>query len=264
MNIFGSSEKFKGASALFGAALIYALFGLLIREMAKMYGDYSQVAVRFVLAFVLIFILNRFFKKTTKLARSELIKSIILGLIFAFAVVFFTISITQTKIANTVFLLYAMGMITSLLIGTALLKEKLTSQKILAIVIALVGLAMYSNVILVLNVGIITGILSGFFDGVSNSIRKTLKGADRNNVLQWQFFASAFLASTVTLFASEPIIKDVGILPIIVTVIFVLLQIKLGDLLLYGFQHFDVNTGTIILATELFFASLIGAVCREL
>jgi len=42
--------------------------------------------------------------------------------------------------------------------------------------------------------------------------------------------------------------------------VFALLQISLGNLLLYGFQHFDVNVGTVILATELFFASLIGLI----
>jgi len=30
----------------------------------------------------------------------------------------------------------------------------------------------------------------------------------------------------------------------------------LSNLLLFGFQHFDVNVGTVILATELFFATI--------
>lgn len=46
--------------------------------------------------------------------------------------------------------------------------------------------------------------------------------------------------------------------PIVAGLIFAALLVGLGNLLLYGFQHFDVNVGTVILATELFFASLFG------
>lgn len=58
--------------------------------------------------------------------------------------------------------------------------------------------------------------------------------------------------------SGEIIIKEVTLLPIIVGIIFGLLQIGLGNLLLYGFQHFDVNVGTVILACELIFAAILG------
>lgn len=254
------SERLKGVFALFGAALIYASFGLLIRTMEKMYGDYSQVAIRFALAFVVIYFLNKFRRGTqlAQLDRASKLKSLILGLTFGAVVLFFTLSVTNTKIANTVFVFYGTSMISSLLIGTFALKEKLSVQKVIALVVAFVGLVMYSNAILTLSFGIITGVIAGFFDGISNAIRKTLQGIDRRSILQFQFFGSALLASIAMFFSSEPLIKNVSLLPVLVTVVFALLQIKLGDWLLYGFQRFDVNTGTIILATELLFASLVG------
>jgi drug/metabolite transporter (DMT)-like permease len=43
-----------------------------------------------------------------------------------------------------------------------------------------------------------------------------------------------------------------------ITVIFALVLIAGGNLILYGFQHFDVNIGTVITSTELIFGSLIG------
>lgn len=252
------SDKFKGALALFGSAFIYASFGLLIREMAKMYGAYSQVAARFILAFIFILVLNRLCRNTTKVSRRNFFKAVILGCFFIIAVIFFTLSVTQTKIANSVFLLYVTSMIVSLIIGTLLFKEKFTTQKVFALVVALAGLFMYSNAIFALSTGIITGILSGVFDGLANALRKTLKGIDRAMVLQHQFLGGGLLAILVMLFMTEPIIKEITLWPILVTIIFALLQIKLGNWLLYGFQHFDVNIGTVILATEIFFASLIG------
>lgn len=60
------------------------------------------------------------------------------------------------------------------------------------------------------------------------------------------------------LFAAEPIIKVVSTAPIIAVVAFAILQLILNHLLLFGFQHFDVNIGTVILSLELFFAAILG------
>jgi drug/metabolite transporter (DMT)-like permease len=252
------TQKFKGATALFGAALTYASFGLLIRAMASMFGDNAQVAFRFVLAFVFLTLYGLLVKKLPTLPRNILWRAGALGVAFGGVVLLFTISVTNTKIANSVFLLYAGSIISSLLIGTVILKERLTGTKLLAIALGLVGLFMFSNALLALTLGVVTGLLSGLLDGVSNCIRKTLKGYDRNALLQYQFAFGSVFGLIMVAISGEVIIKDVSLLPIVAGVAFALLQISLGNLLLYGFQHFDVNVGTVILACELLFASLIG------
>ena len=88
-----------------------------------------------------------------------------LGFAFCGILLLFTISVNNTKIANSVFLLYSGSIISSLLIGTFVLKEKLTSIKIIAIILSLVGLAMYSNAITSLSVGVITAVLAGLIEG---------------------------------------------------------------------------------------------------
>ena len=253
-----NSDKVKGASALFTSAFIYSTFGILIRQMALMFGDSAQTAVRFGVAFVFIFILNFIRKQSINLPKKAILKACLLGLSFGCVVLLFTISVNNTKIANSVFLLYAGSMISSLAIGTILLKEKLTTIKIVAILIAFLGLYMYSDAILVMSVGIIAGIVSGLFDGISNAIRKTLKGLNRNAILTYQFAFSSLLAALAMLVMGEVILKQILPLSILAVIIFAFLQIGLGNLLLYGFQHFDVNVGTVILATELFFASILG------
>ncbi len=44
----------------------------------------------------------------------------------------------------------------------------------------------------------------------------------------------------------------------IAVIAFAVLQLILNHLLLFGFQHFDVNIGTVILSLELFFAAILG------
>ncbi len=253
-----NNTSIKGASALLGAALIYASFGVLIREMAEMFGNNAQVAFRFFVAFAVLSLVIFLKKKTIKLPKDAIKKAIMLGLAFCAILLLFTISVNNTKIANSVFLLYSGSIISSLLIGTLILKEKLTLVKIVAILLSLIGLAMYSSAIFSLSVGVVTGVLAGLIEGGANALRKTLKGYDRNTVLWYQFAVGSIVATSVMLVSGEVAVKEVSTLAIVVGVVFGLLQIGLGNLLLYGFQHFDVNVGTIILACELIFAAIIG------
>lgn len=248
----------QGALALLTAAFTYACFGLLIRVMATMFGNNAQVAFRFVFAFLFLAIFALLVKRPTKLTGKTLVKVAALGATFAGVVILFTISVNLTKLGNSVFLLYAGSIITSLLIGTLVLKEKLTPMKVFAIVLSLIGLAMYSSALLALSLGVVTAILSGLLDGVSNSLRKTLKGIDRNSILLYQYAFGSVITLLVLAIAPQDSIRTVSFWPIAAGLIFAALLIGLGNLLLYGFQHFDVNVGTVILATELFFASLIG------
>ncbi len=174
-----STTNTKGATALLAAAFTYASFGVLIRVMAQMFGNNAQVAFRFVFAFVFLAIFALLVKRPIKLSGKVLMKVAVLGVAFSGVVILFTISVNLTKLGNSVFLLYAGSIVTSLLIGTLVLKEKLTSIKVVAIILSLIGLAMYSSALVALSLGVVTAVLSGVLDGVSNSIRKTLKGIDR-------------------------------------------------------------------------------------
>lgn len=254
------STNLKGASALFGAAMTYASFGILIREMSKMFGDNAQVAFRFVLALIFLVAYGLIVKKPIHLPREAKVKAAALGFVFGALVLLFTIAVTNTTIANAVFLAYAGSIISSFLIGTFVLKEKLGTNKILAIALAMVGLMMYSNAILALTLGVVTALCTGLLDGVANGIRKTLKGYDRNAVLKYQFIFGSVFALVMLMFSSVPAIKQFSLMPLLAGILFAALQISLGNLLLYGFQHFDVNVGTVILATEILFATILGFV----
>lgn len=188
-------------------------------------------------------------------------KSILLGLISTGIVVFFTISVTETKLATSVFLLYVASLITSLVLGTLLYKENLTAQKILALLLAIGGLWIFSGMAFALTFGGAMALLSGLFEGIGNIARKSLKGVNKTNVLLYQFSSTAIFASIVMLLLpAEPIIKTVSFWAIVAVIVFGILQLALNNLLLYGFHHFDVNIGTVILTLELVFASIIGLV----
>lgn len=249
----------KGGLALFGASAIYATFGPLIRILSEMFGDYAQVAARMGLAFILLLIIALLFKRIKVLSRNQILYAILLGVASTGILVFFTLAVVEVKIATAVFLLYTASMISSLIFGTIFFKESLGIQKVIALILALVGLWMFGDILIALTFGVLAALLSGLCEGVGNGIRKGLKGADRTTVLLYQFFVNAVLATILAVFFTvEPIIKEIGTGPIIAVVAFAILQLILNHLLLFGFQHFDVNIGTIILSLELFFAAILG------
>lgn len=49
-----SKITFGGSEALLGAAFLFALTNVLVREMAMMWGDQAQVAVRFALVWIIL------------------------------------------------------------------------------------------------------------------------------------------------------------------------------------------------------------------
>ncbi len=258
--VLKKSDRLVGAGALLSSAIIYATFSLLIRESSVMFSNSAQVAIRFAVAALLVCLFRLIWKRTLGLPKRHLLLVLALGAIFAGVVILFTISVNETKIANSVFLLYAGSIVASLVFGTVVLKEKLTIGKVVAIVIAICGLAMYGNNLLAFSIGVIAGFTSGLFDGVGNGIRKMLKGVDRSLVILYSYAVGAIVAVIVALMSGEQWISQVHPGSIIAMLVFVGLMIGISNLLLYGFQHFDVNVGTVILSCELVFATILGYV----
>jgi len=95
-------------------------------------------------------------------------------------------------------------------------------------------------------------------EGVGNVIRKKLKDADRVTVTLVQFLVITITAFILVGMAGESAIREVSWLPIVALIAFSTLQLALNNLLLFGFQNFDVNIGTVILSLEIFIAAIFG------
>ncbi|HSX27826.1 MAG TPA: DMT family transporter [Candidatus Saccharimonadales bacterium] len=255
-----TTTKAKGASSLLGAAFIIGTFGLWVRLISPMLGNAAQTAGRFGIAALLLggFLLIR--HKVARLARRELFFAAIIGVAGFGTGFLFTISANSTKITNSLALLYAGGIISAMLFGTVFLKEKLHFNKVIAGVVALLGLLMYAQDFSALSLGAIAAVGAGVCDSIAHVFRKQLRNVDRNTIVFYQYAVGAVVAICFTLFSGEHIVKAVSFWPIIGLVAYGMASVGLGKLLLYGFGHFDVNAGAVILATQLLFAGILGAV----
>lgn len=254
-------ESYKGTVSLLAGALLYASFGVLIRGMDNMFGTYAQVTARYSVVIVAALILSLIFKVSLKIDRKELLKVAIFSITFPISVILFTVSALNTKISISVFLLYGVGLIFSTILGKVLFREKVTKQKSISVLISLFGLLIFSGLLsnnFSLGIGIVTGVLAGFFDSLANASRKLVKGLPWQKLLFWQFSFGAIVSLCISLISGEQFIKDFRVSSIIIAVVFGLCLTLLSRLLLYGFSKVDVNIATPILAMELVFSVIFG------
>jgi drug/metabolite transporter (DMT)-like permease len=247
-----------GAEALFLGAFTYALTGILVREVSAMWGDNAQVVVRYALVFIILALYGVVRKKKTTVPRSQLPIAVILAISFALMVQLFTYAIGKTTIANTLFTFYAINLVASFLLGTFWLHEKVSSNKIVAIVFAIAGLSVYANALIGRNIGLIYAIGAGLAAGVANVCSKLLSGIDRNAVLKIQYGVGTIFSAALMVLSGERIVRHASLHNSILTIIFVFVILAGGNLVLFGYQHFDVNIATVIMSTELIWAAVMA------
>lgn len=253
----------KGFLSILSTAVIFGTFGLLIREMAKMFSDPGSVFSRsFFATLVIVFVI--LYKKVNplNLGRNNLKWVLIFSIVFPLSLLCFTISANSIKVTNSLFMLYVGSLTSTAILGRLLFKEKFSPKHIMALVLVFIGLSffVYPFSVESISLGLVLGLLSGIFEGASHTLRKLMKDVKREVVVFYQSLSGVVLASGLLLFSNEVFIKEFHLSSILVAMLFGLLLVVIGYLLFYGFGNFDVNWGTIILATELFFAIVINSI----
>lgn len=249
-----------GSEALLSAAFLFAFTNVLVREMASMWGDQAQVAVRFALVWLILFVFMRLKKDNkTVIPVSKRTTAIAYSVVAALSILFFTLSVQATTIANTLFTSNATELFVAFLLGSILLREKITAKKLIAIGLAVVGLILYSDSILVGSFGVIFGMLGGGTTALCNVLAKKLKGVDLGAIMRLQFGLGAIFMTVLTfIFSPNDILRTVNIEGILATVAFALILIVATRLVLYGFQNSDINIASVILSSQLAFGALLG------
>jgi drug/metabolite transporter (DMT)-like permease len=253
-----ASLQARGAGSLFSAAIIQAMYGPLTREMMVMFGTYAQVTFRLGMGFLTITLFNMARRKFLRLPAKSRNKTILLGIVWFCNVSLFTVSVTMTSITTSVFVMYAASIISSLLFGIVLQKERPRIGKLVAVAVAVGGLIMYTGAA-PLSVGALAAVGAGVLDGLSNIIRKRLKNVEGYTLLQYQSAVSAIAALLVAVLIPEQSIHQFSAWALWAGVIYGALSLVRNKLLHFGIHHFDTHVGAIILATQLLFATLFGA-----
>ena len=252
-------NKTKGFLSLLSAGLIFGSFGILIRILNQQLTSFQQIFFRNFVSFLLATLIILILKRKVSFKNASLLKITLFGVSLPLTIVLYTLSILKTKIIITIASLYIGSIVFSLLLGIIFFKEKITFQKILSIFFAIVGLIFFTSPFSLasLNIGLIYGVLSGFMDVISNSFKKHLSGKlDRFVLIAIQMFGGIIISLILMFYSKTLYIPQMSSQTIFVGLLFGLLLLTINYLLLVGFQNFDLNLGTIVLSSELAFASI--------
>jgi drug/metabolite transporter (DMT)-like permease len=248
-----------GVEALIVAAFFYAGTNGLVRYMSPMWGDQAQVFARFAVAALVLFVINYFRKKKIgKALKGRIRLVIILSILQALAILFYTLAVQETTIANMLFVSYATVMITQFLLGTVVLKETVNRTKLWAMALSFIGLVLYTHSFISGDSGILFSILAGVTGSFVNLIYKKLAHVDRGVVLQVQYGLGAIFLLGITFALGGDFVRTVSLMGILITIAFAITILIASYLLLYGYRHVDVNIGTVLSSTELVFGVALG------
>lgn len=251
-----------GFLALLAGAVSYGTFGIWIRILSRELGPFEQIVFRNLVGFILIALIVIVRKISLDLRQISRVKLLLYSISFPLGVVCFTFSVLEGKIAVSVFALYVGSILTSLPIGVLFFKERLDVRKGLSLALGLLGLAFFSWPLSEgISIGFILGLLSGVFDAISNSFRKFFSGRmDRFILTGIQMAGGVFVATVFLLIqgGSFPTFLNLSLVSWLVGFVFGLVLVGVNYLLLFGFGHFDLNLGSIILSSELFFATILS------
>ncbi|HOZ02936.1 MAG TPA: DMT family transporter [Candidatus Woesebacteria bacterium] len=250
-----------GFFALLLAAFIYATFGIYIRVLNQDLSVYQQIFLRGLVGFVIASGMIFLFKK--RINFSAVSKKILFGyaVLLPLTVILFTLAVLTTKLATVLFGFYVGMLISSLAFGVWFFKEKVDLSKKIAFGLAVIGLVIYTYPLNMssFNLGLGLSLIAGVMDTVSNSLRKQLSNkVDRFGLVSLQLLGMAIVSLPFVIFTLNGAMPSISPVSWLVAIWFGLMLMVVNYLLLYGFAKFDLNLGTIVLSSELFFVAIIG------
>ena len=254
-------NKTKGFLSLLSAGLIFGSFGILVRLLNGQLTNYQQILFRSTVGFILALAIIIFFKRKISFKNISLINLFLFAASLPLTIIFYTLSILKTKIILAVAALYLGSILFSLVSGILFFKEKLTVKKSLATLASILALYYFTipfsltNV----NVGLVFGVLSGFMDALSNTFKKHLGNkVDRFLLISIQMMGTIIVSLILMFYTKTFLIPHISPFVFAIGLLFGFLLMVNNYLMLIGFHNFDLNLGTIVLSSELLFASIFG------
>ena len=251
-----SYQKFIGATSLLVIGLLFGLSGVMAKYLAAWLSAYQVVEYRFAIALIGLLILILIFRP--KVSLKGLSKKVLLlyAITFPLSVILFTLSIFNGSVALAVFSFYTATLASSFIIGRIFFNEKIYIYKQLALVAILISVIAFTDPLhnLGLNLGLMFGLLSGLVQGIASSFQKLLSNhANKTSLLLYQCLAGVVLAVIALAWAKEPLFVEIGMFQWLVVILFGLAMLAITYLFLVGFKYTNLNTGSVLVSSELFF-----------
>ena len=263
MNTVSSKHKYIGVSSLLSVGILFGLSGVMAKYLSSSLNPYQVVEYRFVIALFSAFLMAMLLRKRVRFGEHDKRILALFSLSFPFSVILFTLAIFNTSVALAVFSFYIATLVSSFVLGKVFFDERIHIYKQVALILVLLAIFAFANPFreATLGIGFLYGLLSGVVQGIASSFQKRLSSsADRLSLLVAQTATGAILAALVLVTIGEPLAVQLSGFDWLVATIFGVSMLIISYLFLVGFKYTNLNTGSILVSSELFFGPLFALV----
>jgi len=249
-------QKFIGPISLLTIGLLFGLSGVMAKYLSGWLSAYQVVEYRFDIALIGLLILILIFRPKISLKGIGKRVLFLYAVTFPLSVILFTLSIFNGSVALAVFSFYTATLVSSFVIGRIFFNEKIHLFKQLALFSILISVVAFTDPFhnFNLDLGLLFGLLSGLVQGVASSFQKLLSShTNKTSLLLYQCLAGVALAVIALAFVKEPYFVEIGTFQWIIVVLFGLMMLAITYLFLIGFKYTNLNTGSVLVSSELFF-----------
>lgn len=249
------NNETKGTIAITALSILWGTAAVAIRAISN-YGIDVPTQLFFGAIAGCLFILAIYGKKVELKPKKENLKwLVLLGMLSSITVITFFYAAVFTKIAYLEFLHYTMP-VWVFLLAAFWLKERITSWKLLALVLAIIGISLIFHGGLrdgldLTNFGNILALVSAFSYAGMTVIGRKLKDVEQQSSVFWTFFIGIFFSLPLFILDGE-----LSVLGIILISMYTLVE-GIGGYLLYFYalRNIEASKASIILLIETVFAS---------
>jgi drug/metabolite transporter (DMT)-like permease len=255
-------SNFKGHIFVFLSALLFGSYGLWAVLLGNDFGVFFQGYVRAFLVLLILVPIAIYTRNWQKISVEDWKKyawCILFG-IFTQAPLYYAFQNAGVGISSLIF--FASFLITSYVIGGALLKEKFTTVKIISLVVAIIGLAFtfFKSIEVFSLFALLLAAINGIASGGEVSTTKLVPekfGALQTSILVWTGIFITHLPLSF-LFGERQILPTFDI-HWFAMLGFTLAGVIAFWLVIEGFKYVDASIGGLIGLLEIVFAIIFGA-----
>jgi drug/metabolite transporter (DMT)-like permease len=248
-----------GAVSLLTVGILFGLSGVFAKYLATWMNAYQTVFIRFIISFALGIIILVAKRQQFNIAKVDKTKLALFAISFPGQAIFFTLSVFYTKVALAVFSFYIANLVSSFILGALLFKEKIDTKKGIALILIFGSLICFTKPFngFVLDIGFIFGLIAGVIQTVASIFQKTIGDkTDRLSLIIIQTFTGAVIAFIAMIFTNTVSFSSLQLSGLVVAIIFGGVFLAISYLMLIGFQRTNLNVGTLLISSELFFGPL--------
>lgn len=179
------------------------------------------------------------------------------------SMIFLFVAFNNLPIGTVYFLLYSVMIIVGYLSGSILYKEKLNAVKLIALLLAFLGMSLIYSLnipkdkVIYAVFCLISGSMVGLWDTLS---KKFSKNYPELQLVFIDAFSTVIVSFIGWLFIKDAIPSTVNSQSWVWLIIYSVTQVITVGLVIYGFKHLEAQIASIILPVEVVFATIFGYV----